>query len=180
VASQVDPATGSLGMQALFPNPDMLLRPGQYGRVRFRNVLSNAVVVPQRAVQEIQGKSQVTIVSPDHKAEARPIEVGPATGAFIVVQKGLNVGDPVVVDGVQKAKAGEPVTPMPADTSGLPFSTEPVPVPTTPPPPPAIGGGPPGAPSPPTGPSAAPPSSAPPPAGAPQPPPSSAPNPPGH
>jgi membrane fusion protein (multidrug efflux system) len=167
VASQVDPSTGALGVEALFPNPDMLLRPGQYGRIRFGNVLVGAVVVPQRAVQETQGKYQVALVSPEKTVQVRPIEMGPTTGAFVVVQKGLNPGDPVVIDGVQKAKAGEPVTPMPADTSGLPFSTTPVPVPVTPPPPPAVGGGPPGA-------APAPSSSAPPPA-----PPSSTPTPPG-
>jgi membrane fusion protein (multidrug efflux system) len=166
VANKVDPSTGTLGVEALFPNPEMLFRPGQYGRVRFRNLLTNAVVIPQRCVQEIQGKSQVALVSPDNKVDVRMIDPGPTTGAFIVVNSGLKAGDPVVVEGVQKARAGQPVTPMPADTSGLPFSTTPVPVPTTPPPPPAVGGGPPavgggppGAP-PPAGASAAPPGSA--------------------
>jgi membrane fusion protein (multidrug efflux system) len=145
VARQVDPTTGTLTLQALFPNPEMLLRPGQYGRVRFRNVLAHAVIIPQRAVQELQGKHEVAIVGQDDKVEVRTVEVGPTTGAFVVVEKGLKSGERIVIDGVQKVKAGQPVTPTPADTSALPMSTGPVQVPTPPPPPPrppAIGGGP--------------------------------------
>jgi len=143
VARQVDPTTGTLTLQALFPNPQMLLRPGQYGSVRFRNMLINAVIIPQRAVQELQGKHQVAIIGPDNKAEIRSIDLGPTTGSFVVVQNGLKAGERIVIDGIQKVRAGQPVTPAPADTSSLPMSTAPVLVPTPPPPPPAIGGGPP-------------------------------------
>jgi membrane fusion protein (multidrug efflux system) len=143
VARQVDPTTGTLTLQTLFPNPEMLLRPGQYGRVRFRNVLISAVIIPQRAVAELQGKHQVVIVGGDNKAEMRSIELGPTTGSFVVVTNGIKAGDQIVIDGVQKVKAGQPVTPTPADTSSLPMSTAPVQVPTPPPPPPPIGGGPP-------------------------------------
>jgi membrane fusion protein (multidrug efflux system) len=158
VASQVDPTTGTLTLQALFPNPALLLRPGQYGRVRFRNVLVNAVVIPQRAVAQLQGKHQVSVVGDGNKVELRTVELGPTTGAFFVVESGLRAGERIVIDGVQKVKAGQPVTATPADTSALPMSTAPVEVPTPPPPqqPPAVGGGPPPA-------SAAPSSSAPPP-----------------
>ncbi|HKQ70528.1 MAG TPA: efflux RND transporter periplasmic adaptor subunit [Polyangiaceae bacterium] len=149
VASQVDPTTGTLTLQALFPNPDTLLRPGQYGRVRFRNVLRDAVVIPQRAVQELQGKHEVAIIGQGDKAEMRSLELGPTTGAFVVVHKGLATGERIVIDGVQKVVLGQPVTPTAADTSSLPMSSAPVPVPTPPPPPPAVGGGPkPAAPSP--------------------------------
>src|SRR5262249_34850232 len=116
-------------------------------------------------VMSLQGKSQVAVIGPDNNVEVRSIELGPTTGAFVVVKGGLRAGERVVVDGVQKVKSGKPVTPTTADTSGLPMSTTPVEVPVPPPPPPpappasapSIGGGPPAASTPPPGPSAPPP-----------------------
>jgi membrane fusion protein (multidrug efflux system) len=126
VGRQVDPTTGTLTVQALFPNPDMLLRPGQYGHARFMNTIQHAVVVPQRAVRELQGQSLVAVVGPDNGVDMRAVKVGPVSGAFVVVQEGLKPGERVIVDGVQKAKAGQPVTVTPADTSTLQLSSAPV------------------------------------------------------
>jgi membrane fusion protein (multidrug efflux system) len=126
VGRQIDPTTGTLTVQAFFPNPDLLLRPGQYGHARFMNTINHAVVVPQRAVRELQGQNLVAVVSPDNKVDMRRIEVGPVSGAFIVVKQGVKPGERVVVDGAQKAKAGQPVTVMPADTSTLELSSAPV------------------------------------------------------
>ncbi|MDB5216603.1 MAG: efflux system, rane fusion protein CmeA [Myxococcaceae bacterium] len=126
VGRQIDPTTGTLTVQAFFPNPDLLLRPGQYGHARFMNTLTHAVVVPQRAVRELQGQNLVAVVGPDNHVDMRRVDVGPVSGAFIVVKQGVKPGERVVVEGIQKTKAGQPVTVMPADTSTLELSSAPV------------------------------------------------------
>jgi membrane fusion protein (multidrug efflux system) len=119
--TQVNPATGTLTVQALFPNPDQLLRPGQYGRVRLEQDIKAAVVVPQRAVTQVQGQDQVAVVDSGDKVALRPVTLGPTSGAFVVVASGLAPGERVVIDGVDKVHAGLPVTAKPADTSDLPM-----------------------------------------------------------
>jgi len=126
VGGPVDPATGTLTVQALFPNPDPLLRPGQYGRMRIRNDIPRAVVVPQRAVAQIQGQDQVAVVGPDDKVDMRAVTLGPLSGAFVVVENGLRPGERIVIDGVSKVRAGQPVIAKPADTSALPMASAPV------------------------------------------------------
>jgi membrane fusion protein (multidrug efflux system) len=123
VASQVDPATGTLTLQALFPNPEMLLRPGQYARARITDKLEKAILVPSRSVSQVQGQNQVAVIAPDNKAEVRSVKLGPVSGAFVVVEDGLKAGERVVVDGVQKVKAGQLVSTAPADTSTLRLSS---------------------------------------------------------
>lgn len=134
VGRQIDPSTGTLTVQAFFPNQDMLLRPGQYGHARFMNKIENAVIVPQRAVRNLQGENQVAVVGPDDHVDVRQVKLGPVSGAFVVVQSGVKPGERVVVEGVQKVKTGQPVTVAPADTSSLQLSSAPVPVPEAPPP----------------------------------------------
>jgi membrane fusion protein (multidrug efflux system) len=131
VERQVDPTTGTLGIQALFPNPDLLLRPGMYGRVRFVDTLRNAIVVPQRAVRELQGRNQLTVIGPNDRAEVRTVKLGPTSGGFVVVQEGVKPGERVVVEGIQKVREGQPVTVKPAETSTLQLSSAPVEVPGT-------------------------------------------------
>jgi membrane fusion protein (multidrug efflux system) len=126
VGGPVDPATGTLTVQALFPNPELILRPGQYGRLRIRKDIPHAVVVPQRAVTQIQGQDQVAVVGPRDEVEIRPVKLGPQSGAFVVVEQGLSPGDRVVIDGVSKVRSGAHVVAKPADTSGLPMATAPV------------------------------------------------------
>jgi membrane fusion protein (multidrug efflux system) len=125
VGGPVDPATGTLTVQALFPSPDRLLRPGQYGRLRIKRDVKQAVVVPQRAVAEEQGQDHVAVVSPDDKIEMRPVKLGPTSGAFVVVESGLKPGERIVIDGIEKEKvrAGQPVATKPADTSALPMAS---------------------------------------------------------
>jgi membrane fusion protein (multidrug efflux system) len=139
VASQVDPTTGTLTVQAVFPNPEMLLRPGQYARARLTDHLPSAVLVPERAVSQVQGQQQVAVVGPDSKAQVRNVKRGPVSGAFVVIEEGVKPGERVVVDGVQKVKAGQAVATAPADTSTLQLSSAAVEVPSlrAPPPPPA-------------------------------------------
>jgi membrane fusion protein (multidrug efflux system) len=111
---EVEVQTGSLQIQAAFPNPANRLRPGGYAKVRaLVDDRKNALVVPPRAVQEVQGKHQVVVVGKDDVAEIRPVTVGPKTGDFWVIDKGLEAGDRVVVEGLQKARNGTKVAPKP-------------------------------------------------------------------
>jgi membrane fusion protein, multidrug efflux system len=107
---EVDPATGTLLLQARFPNPQMIVRPGQFARVRFATgVITNAVMVPQNAVQEMQATYSVFIVSADNKAEFRKVAIGPRVGNFFVLAGGVKPGEKVVIEGVQKLQNGVPV-----------------------------------------------------------------------
>jgi membrane fusion protein (multidrug efflux system) len=118
VGRGVETATGTLPIQATFPNPRGLLRPGQFGRVRVQiGTAKSAVVVPQRAVQELQGTYTVAIVKADDTVEIRPVEVGSRTGTDWVISKGLQAGERVVIDGVQKARAGAKVKPTTGTTT---------------------------------------------------------------
>lgn len=129
VGGPVDPATGTLTVQALFPNPDLFLRSGQYGRIRIRQDLPHAAVVPQRALAQVQGQDQVAVVGPGDQIEMRQVKLGPRSGAFVVVQEGLKTGERIVIDGISKVRSGQRIVAKPADTSALPMSTAPVEVP---------------------------------------------------
>jgi membrane fusion protein (multidrug efflux system) len=108
----VDASTGTLMIQFRFPNPDGLLRPGQYGRARFVvEELTGAMLVPQRAVQEIQGTYSVAVVSGDGTVAFHNVKVGPKTDAQWVINEGVKPGDRVVVEGLQRVKDGMKVTP---------------------------------------------------------------------
>jgi membrane fusion protein (multidrug efflux system) len=114
VDRQVQASTGTILVTALVQNPGCILRPGFYARARIvANVLKDAVVVPQRAVSEVQGAYQLGIIGGDGKAEIRPVKVGARTGTDWVISSGLKVGEKVVVEGLQKIKAGSPVTAKP-------------------------------------------------------------------
>jgi len=107
----LDPKTGSIRYYVTFPNPDATLRPGQFGKVRFvPDTVHNALVVPQEAVTELQGNFQVAVVDQNNKVSIRPVKMGERIGAMWQVTEGLNSGDKVVVQGVQKAREGATVT----------------------------------------------------------------------
>jgi membrane fusion protein (multidrug efflux system) len=111
---QVDTTTGTFKVAALFPNPNNLLRPGQYGKVRATmSVDKGAMLVPQRAVTEIQGRYVVAVVGADNKVDIRPVTVGERVGTEWVISKGLQPGEQVIVEGTQKARPGATVTPKP-------------------------------------------------------------------
>jgi len=120
---QVDPGTGTIQLQALFPNPDNLLRPGQYARVRMRRQEPAALVVPEAALLQLQGTYQAAVVGADNKVSVRRIEVGPATGGMRVVTNGLSEGERIVLDGVQKVTDGALVNPQPAPPKTPPAGT---------------------------------------------------------
>jgi membrane fusion protein (multidrug efflux system) len=124
---QVDVQTGTIKVAVLFPNPGNLLRPGQFARVRAqRSVKTGALLVPQRAVMETQGSYQVAVVGQDQKVDIRPVKVGQQVNGLWVVEQGLQRGDRVVVEGVQKVRPGMAVTAQPYAVPA-PVSSAPVP-----------------------------------------------------
>jgi membrane fusion protein (multidrug efflux system) len=106
----LDPKTGSIRYYVNFPNPEAILRPGQFGKVRFvPDVVHNALVVPQEAVTELQGRFQVAVVDENNKVSIRPVKMGERIGAMWQVTEGLKPGDKVVVQGLQKTREGATV-----------------------------------------------------------------------
>lgn len=100
-------STGSLIMKALFPNPSGLLMPGMFARVKLTGeVIPNAILVPQRSVQQLLGKSFVMVVGKDNKSEARTVELGDQVGSYFVVTKGINADDTVIVEGLTNLREG--------------------------------------------------------------------------
>ncbi len=117
----VDVKTGTLMLAGTFPNPGGLLRPGQFAKVAADiGLRKDAVLVPQRAIWEIQGNPQVAVVGADGKVDIRPIQTGPRQGLLQVVEKGLKAGERVVVEGTQKVTAGLVVNPVPAGGTAAP------------------------------------------------------------
>jgi RND family efflux transporter MFP subunit len=115
---QVDEGTGAIRIAARFPNPDNILRPGGYAKVRAVIRLERgAVLVPQRAVSELQGGYQVALVGVDSKVVIRSVKIGDALGPEQIVTEGLNSGDRVVAEGIQKVRAGMLVSPVPFNGS---------------------------------------------------------------
>jgi membrane fusion protein (multidrug efflux system) len=108
----VDPQTGTIRIAGSFPNPDRLLRPGQFGNVKAETrVLQNAMVVPQQALNELQGSYQVAVVGPDNKIHIQPVQLGPEFGNMQVIDSGLKPGDEIAIQAVGKLRDGMPVQP---------------------------------------------------------------------
>jgi membrane fusion protein (multidrug efflux system) len=116
VNRQIDASTGTIQLQALVPNPNGVLRPGQYGRVRIRRQDSgnNVLAVPEKALISVQGSYSVGVVGPDNKVQLRRVDVGPSVNGLRVITKGVTAGDTIVIDGVQKISDGALVDPRPA------------------------------------------------------------------
>jgi membrane fusion protein (multidrug efflux system) len=111
---QVDVRTGAIRLAGLFPNPGFSLRPGQYGRVRTATqTQQGALLVPQQAVIDLQGTRQLAVVDPANKVTIRQITVGETVGPDWIIKSGVNPGERVVVDGVQKVRTGSLVAPKP-------------------------------------------------------------------
>src|SRR5262249_23938334 len=103
----VDPRTGTITVKGIFPNPNNLLRPGLYARVRVQtDIQQGALVVPARAVIDLQGRKQLAVVGADNKVELRNVEVGQTSGGVVVINKGVAAGDRVIVEGTQKVQPG--------------------------------------------------------------------------
>lgn len=122
VNREVDPATGALLIQASFPNPDELLRPGQFARVKGEiEVVKDGILIPQRCVIELQGTFTVYVVGADNKIEVREVKVGPKIKSFWLIREGLKADEKVVYEGLQKVKGG---TVVDAEVKEIPFSDE--------------------------------------------------------
>jgi len=157
VDRSVDSQTGTLRADLTFPNPNRVLRPGLYAKVRYKEeVRPAALLVPQRAVQELQGQFSVVVVNAENKVEGRKVKTGPRVGNLWILEEGVKPGEKVIVEGVQKvrdgvavkatvvpaeavppaapapAPAGTPVAPAPAGTPAAPAaaSTSPAPEPS--------------------------------------------------
>lgn len=108
----IDPTTGTILVEVTFPNPDKVLRPGQFARVRVPiGERKGAILVPQRAVSELQATYSVGVVGADNKVEMRSIKVGPRLGGLWVVENGLKAGDRIIVEGLMKVRNGSTVVP---------------------------------------------------------------------
>jgi membrane fusion protein (multidrug efflux system) len=110
----VDPSSGQITLRAELPNPDGLLLPGMYVRVRIeQGQASQAIVLPQQAVQRTPMGDSVMVVGADGQVASRPVKIGTAQGGAWVVLEGLAAGEQVMVDGFQKLRGGAPVNPVP-------------------------------------------------------------------
>lgn len=122
--NQVDIRTGSVRIAAIFPNPGNILRPGQFARISVQtDIMRGALLVPQRAVTELQGTYQVAVIGPDNKVHIQPIKVGRRSGPMWIVEQGLGAGDRIVVEGVQKAREGAIVSPKPWNPPATPAAS---------------------------------------------------------
>jgi len=115
---EVNPATGAIRIAGVFANPNNLLRPGGYGRVRASaKTQAGALLVPQRAVIELQGSYQVAVVGSDDKVSIRPVTVGERVGRLWIVTEGLKAGERVIVEGLMKVRDGATVKPVSAEST---------------------------------------------------------------
>jgi membrane fusion protein, multidrug efflux system len=108
---QIGLTTGALRVEALFPNPNSALRPGEFARIRIKfDLKRDTPLVPQRAVSELQGSYQVAVVEDDNKIHFQPVRVGERSGSLWIIEEGLHAGQRVVVEGIQKVREGTMVT----------------------------------------------------------------------
>ena len=120
-------STGTLTFKALFDNPNGMLMPGMFARVRLSGqTIPNAILVPQRAVQQLLGKSFVMVVNGDGKSEARPVTLGNKVGSYYIIKDGLTTADVIVVEGLSNLQEGVPlnVTMVTADDMGFSLITD--------------------------------------------------------
>jgi membrane fusion protein (multidrug efflux system) len=114
----VDPNNGTVGLRAEFPNPQKLLLPGQYVNLRLPVAEAEGVIsVPQRAVQASPQGQIVMIVGPENKMMPKPVKTGGMAGANWIISEGLTGGEQVIVNGLQKARPGSPVKPIPSGSA---------------------------------------------------------------
>jgi membrane fusion protein (multidrug efflux system) len=115
----MDPQTGTIRIVGGFANPGEILRPGQFGRIRaLTGSRKGALLVPQRAVSELQGRRQVAVVGPDNKVSIRTVETGERSGDMWIISSGLKAGERVVTEGTSKVGEGSVVNSKPDASSG--------------------------------------------------------------
>lgn len=109
----IDSSTGSILVQATFPNPQRLIRPGQFARVRIRvREDENSIVIPQKCAKELQGQFSVMFVNNENVLESKTVEVTDKVGEFYIIKEGLNNGDKIILEGIQKARSGMEIIPQ--------------------------------------------------------------------
>jgi len=112
----IDTSTGTILVQATFQNPDKIIRPGQFARVKIKvKDVKGALIVPQKCLIELQGQYSVLVVNEQNKVEAIQVEVGEKIPGFVIVKSGLKNGDRVVLEGLQKARPGNEIIPVVTD-----------------------------------------------------------------
>ena len=112
----MDPTTGAILVQASFPNPKELLRPGQFAKVKaLITVVKNGILVPQRCVVELQGTYIVNVIGDDDKVQVRSVKTGPKIKQFWLITEGLKPGERIVYEGLQRVKEGAIVKPTVKD-----------------------------------------------------------------
>jgi len=117
---EVDATTGTIPVRASFPNPGNVLRPGQFAKVRLPVFVSKgALLVPQRAVRDTQGLLQVGVVAPDDTVSVKTVQMGERIGTLWIAERGLEPGQRVIVDGLDKVKAGDKVTPVAVEAEAV-------------------------------------------------------------
>jgi membrane fusion protein, multidrug efflux system len=127
VERAVDATTGTLSVQIIFPNPDLILRPGQFGRAKaLLEMKPGAMLVPQRAVQELQNLYSVAVVDDSNKVSFRNVKVGPRVESMWVIEEGLKPGERVVVEGLQRVQDGMTVAAKAPPAASTPGATQPV------------------------------------------------------
>jgi membrane fusion protein (multidrug efflux system) len=120
INNQVNTGTGTIELEAIFPNPQRIIRPGQFGRIRVTTGINqNALLIPQRAVTQIQGKYMVAVVTPQSRIDIRTVQVGQKIGSLWEINRGLTSDETVVTEGIMKVKPNELVSQQPftGDTS---------------------------------------------------------------
>ncbi len=114
-AQAIDPETGTYSVEALFPNPNGMLLPGQFARVRAPfKTLNNVVVVPRKSLFELQGRFRLYVVNSENRVEVRDVSLGPPKGDIVVIESGVEAGESVIVEGIQKVRNDMVVDPKPA------------------------------------------------------------------
>jgi len=120
VDREIDSQTGAMLVQASFPNPDKLLRPGQYAKVKIQiYVVEKGIMVPQRCLRELQGTYSVDLLTKENKIEKKRVEVGNVVGNFRIIVSGLKVEDKIVYEGLQKVRTGMSVEPVVVDVEHI-------------------------------------------------------------
>ena len=118
VDRQVNPQTGTIQIAGSFPNPQNLLRPGQFGRIRAEtDVRHDALLIPQRAVNELQGSYQVAVIGSGNVVQIRSVALGPQLGSDLIITSGIKPNERVVTEGVSKLKDGMRVSPQPTSVA---------------------------------------------------------------
>jgi membrane fusion protein (multidrug efflux system) len=112
----IDASTGSILIQASFPNPNFILRPGMYGKVRINmKTVKGGILAPQRCLMELQGQYSAFVVKDDNTVEARQVNTGPPIGDYVLITEGLSAGEKLVIDGIQKVRTGLLINPIPSE-----------------------------------------------------------------